>query len=95
MEALMGWLSPILVAFITGGLAYLGVSLTVKTAHEKTLMELKSEQEKQSLTIELQIEGVKKDVRRLEEKQDKHNQVIERTYKLEQRMDDMEKRIEK
>lgn len=29
----------------------------------------------------------------LEKKQDKHNQVIERTYKLEQKVDDLEKRI--
>lgn len=30
----------------------------------------------------------------LEKKVDKHNQVIERTYKLEQRVDDLEKRGE-
>lgn len=29
----------------------------------------------------------------LEKKQDKHNQVIERTYKLEQKVDDLEKRV--
>ena len=29
----------------------------------------------------------------LEKKQDKHNNLIERTYKLEQKVDDLEKRI--
>lgn len=32
-------------------------------------------------------------IEQLEKKQDKHNQVIERTYKLEQKVDDLEKRI--
>ena len=89
----MTWLTPILVALITGGFSYLGASMTVKAAHEKTLMALKNEQEKQSLSISLQIEGIKKDIRSLEEKQDKHNAVIERTYKLEQQVEDLEKRI--
>lgn len=32
-------------------------------------------------------------IEQLEKKQDKHNQVIERTYKLEQQVADLEKRI--
>ena len=40
---------------------------------------------KQSALIAYRIE-------QLEKKVDKHNQVIERTYKLEQRMDDLEKK---
>ena len=32
-------------------------------------------------------------LKQLETKVDKHNQVIERTYKLEQKVDDIEKRI--
>ena len=31
-------------------------------------------------------------LKQLEDKVDKHNQVIERTYKLEQRVDDLEKK---
>ena len=90
---MMTWLAPILVALITGFFSYLGAARTVKAAHERTLMELKNEQEKQSLSISLQIEGIKKDIQKLEEKQDKHNAVIERTYKLEQQVEDLEKRI--
>ena len=32
-------------------------------------------------------------IEELEKKQDKHNSIIERTYKLEQHVDDLEKRI--
>lgn len=84
MEQAMAWIAPILVALITGGFSYLGVSRTVKASYDKTLTELKVE-----------INGIKKDVQRLETKQDKHNAVIERTYKLEQQVADLEKRIEK
>ena len=82
MDAIMAWMAPILVALITGGFSYLGVSRTVKASYDKTLTEIK-----------IEISGIKKDVARLETKQDKHNAVIERTYKLEQQVQDLEKRI--
>lgn len=85
----MEWIVPIVVALITGSFSYLGVSHASKAAHDAARIE----QEKQLLVISQQIDEIKKDVRRLEEKQDKHNAVIERTYKLEQQVDDLEKRI--
>ena len=93
MDAFITWASPILVALIGGIFSYLGVSRTVKASHDKNMLEIKLAQEKQILTIENQIEGIKKDLHRLEEKQDKHNAVIERTYKLEQQVADLEKRM--
>lgn len=89
----MTWIAPILVALVGGIFSYLGVAKSSKTAHEKTIFELKSEQEKQSLIIEQTINGIKADIIRLEAKQDKHNEVIERTFKLEQKVEDMEKRM--
>ena len=89
MADLSTWLVPIGVAIITGGSSFLGVYLSVKASHDQIITDLKTEQGKTAL----QIDGIKKDIRRLEEKQDKHNEVIERTYKLEQKVDDMEKRI--
>ena len=88
MEA-TAWMVPIVVALITGGFSYLGVSHASKAAHD----DAKIEQEKQLLVISQQIDEIKKDIIRLEEKQDKHNAVIERTYKLEQQVNDLEKRI--
>ena len=85
----MTWVAPIIVALIGGVASYLGVSKTAKAAHD----EIMTEHEKQLLIISQQINGVKDDVKRLEAKQDKHNAVIERTFKLEQKVEDIEKRI--
>lgn len=96
MEEAMNWMTwfvPILVALITGGFSYLGVKKSVKSSHDQMLSDLKSEQEKQALLTQHQINSIKDDIIRLEVKQDKHNAVIERTFKLEQKVEDLEKRI--
>lgn len=90
---LVTWLVPILVAVITGGFSYLGVCKSIKSSHNQILSDLKSEQEKLALNTEHQINTIKDDITRLEVKQDKHNSVIERTFKLEQKVEDLEKRI--
>ena len=93
MEDIMTWLVPIIVAAITGGFSYLGVYKSVKSSHDKMLFDLKVDQDKLAVNMEHQIDSIKQDIIRLEEKQDKHNAVIERTYKLEQKVEDMEKRF--
>lgn len=85
----MTWIAPIIVAVISGLFSYLGVAHASKQAHDAAMVE----HEKQMLIITQQIEGIKEDVKRLETKQDRHNAVIERTYKLEQQVADLEKRI--
>lgn len=90
---LMTWFVPILVAVITGGFSYLGVRKSVKSSHDQMLSDLKNEQQKLTLNTEHQINSIKEDIQRLEIKQDKHNSVIERTFKLEQKVEDLEKRI--
>lgn len=57
---------------MTGGLTLLGVIYTVRKQHDMTVEELKFE-----------IRTIKKDIKELENKQDKHNQVVERVYELE------------
>ena len=91
----MTWLAPIIVAVIGGFFSYLGVVRTVKSTHDASMAEIRVAQEKQILIIEQQINGIKDDVKRLEAKQDKHNAVIERTFKLEQKVEDLEKTIKK
>ena len=93
MEDIMTWLVPIIVAAITGGFSYLGVYKSVKSSHDKMLFDLKVDQDKLAVNMEHQIDSIKQDIIRLEEKQDKHNAVIERTFKLEQKVEDMEKRV--
>lgn len=89
----MTWIVPILVAVITGGFSYLGVYKSIRSSHDQMLTDLKSEQEKLTINTEHQINAIKEDIIRLEIKQDKHNSVIERTFKLEQKVEDLEKSI--
>ena len=66
---------------MTGGLTLLGVIYTVKKQHDVTVEELKFE-----------IRTIKKDIKDLETKQDKHNQVVERVYELEKVAEVVEER---
>ena len=86
-------LTSVLVALIGGIFSYLGVSKTAKASHDESMAEIKIEQAKQSTMIHEQINGIQEDIKRLEAKQDKHNSIIERTFKLEQQVDDLEKRM--
>ena len=71
----------LLTSFITGGLTLIGVVYTTRKQHDFTLEEIKSE-----------VRLVKKDIQSLEEKQDKHNEVIERVYQLETMAEVLEER---
>ncbi len=62
----------LITSVLTGGLTLIGVIYTNRKQHDFTLEEIKSE-----------VRLVKKDIQSLEEKQDKHNEVIERVYQLE------------
>ena len=66
---------------MTGGLTLLGVTYTVKKQHDVTVEELKFE-----------IRTIKKDIKDLETKQDKHNKVVERVYELEKVAEVLEER---
>lgn len=82
MHEYMPWVSTIVVAFITAIFSYLGVRHTAKSSFEVSVTKMQE-----------QIKGVKEDISRLEKKQDAHNKLIERTYKLEQKVDDLEKGV--
>lgn len=56
----------IIVALIIGGLSLLGTIYTSKQQHSITIEEVKNE-----------VSLIKKDIKNLEEKQDKHNSLIE------------------
>lgn len=71
----------IITSVLTGGLTLLGVIYTVRKQHDVTVEELKFE-----------IRTIKKDIKDLEEKQDKHNQVVERVYELEKVAEVLEER---
>lgn len=62
----------IIVALIIGGLSFIGTIYTSKQQHSITIEEVKNE-----------VSLIKKDIKNLEEKQDKHNSLIERVYDIE------------
>lgn len=75
----------IIVAIITGLCSVLAVYLS----SQKSARDMDAKLDKQQAVFEAhiteQINGLKDDMRRIEQKQDKHNGVIERTYKLEEK----------
>lgn len=93
MEIFLTVGASVLVAVIGGVFSYLGVIKSSKNSHDLTIAEIKAEQEKQSAIIDMKITDIKGDIQRLEEKQDKHNSLIERTFKLEQKVEDLIKQI--
>ena len=72
---------PIIVALITGGLSFVGIIYTSKQQHSITIEEVKNE-----------VALIKKDIKSLEEKQDKHNSLIERVYDIEATLKVMDNR---
>lgn len=72
----------IIVALITSVFTLAGVIITVKNGNKKTQQSVK---EHTDLTI-YRIE-------QLEKKQDKHNNVIERTYKVEDRLNVIDEKL--
>lgn len=68
----MGILINLIGSILTGSLALVGVIYTSKQQHNITIEKVKNE-----------VSLIKKDIKTLEEKQDKHNSLIERVYNIE------------
>ena len=75
-------MNELIVALVTGGLSLIGTVITVIVGFKQTSKQVDA---KTDLTI-YRIE-------QLEAKQDKHNTLIERTYKLEEKADLMQERM--
>lgn len=82
MHEAMPWIASIIVAVVTGLFSYMGVSHTAKSSFEISMTK-----------VQEQVKGLKEDIGRLEKKQDAHNKLMERTFKLEQQVNDLEKRL--
>ena len=67
-------MNEIVIALITGGLSLLGVIVTNRSANDKMM---------QSMHVNQAVTAEK--IAELEKKMDKHNNIIERTYHLEER----------
>lgn len=80
----------IIVAVITGLFSFVGILISIKSQHTKTIEEVK-----------MSIALIQKDIQSLEKKQDLHNSVITRMYEVEkavevldQKQKDADHRIE-
>ena len=82
----------IVVAIITGGLALVGVIYSTRRSNHELLSKIERSSELSDEKLRGEINVVKADIRALSERVDKHNQILERTYNLERRMDVQEEK---
>jgi hypothetical protein len=98
-------LSSVLVAAITGGLSYLGV--VYKTNKEEKVRDIKAEASFNLITQEIKnsadmqaqksdfiVKEIKGDIKRLEEKQEKYNNLQERTLANTMKIDALHQRMD-
>lgn len=102
-------IGAVLVAVITGACSVIGVSISTKKQHTETQTELKNDIKVINFELKQEIALIKKGINNLEDKQDKHNGLIERMYAVEKstgileekqtvanhRIDDLEDAIKK
>lgn len=75
--------TSIIASLMTGGLALVGVIITNASSNRKVEHQLEMNQ----AITDTKLENLKAEV-------EKHNNVIERTYKVEQQVKDIEKRVD-
>lgn len=91
---MLGFIQAIMVALIAGSCSVLGVIISSKRQHETTIQELRNDMETMKIELNNKIEFIKQgydstviviqnDIKALEKKQDKHNNLIERMYAVE------------
>ena len=81
-------ITPIITSLIT----LIGVLYTTRSAHDKTITEVKTQLDLTTQELRMTNEGIKKDIQSLERKQDKHNSLIERMYCAEKTIELIEER---
>jgi len=96
----------ILVAIITAGVSLIGTIITVLAANRSTIAAMDKKSEVNDTNIQGQINVIHQEIKTLSDRVEKHNSIIERTYRLEEktalqdekikvanhRIDDLEKR---
>lgn len=100
--------ASVLVALITSSLGLVGTVCTVFFGQKKTRDDTSSQLSQQNLTISSQLEQQQRDImaqleqhnavqderiRTLSDRVEAHNKVVERTYKLEGRVDCLSRRV--
>ena len=84
---------PIIVAIITSVLTLIGVVYTNRKDNADMLAKIRQDSEVQDTKLNGRIDVISQEIKDLTKQVEKHNQVIERTYALENRMGVAEERI--
>ena len=94
----------IIVALITGGMGLIGTIITILVTNHKTMAAMDKRSELADAQITAKLEGIQavneekfaeitRQFNRVEGKMDRHNQLIERTYRLEEKVEALERRV--
>ena len=73
----------IIVALITGAVSIIGTIITVVITNRQTLATLDKKSELSDEKMHGEINVIKSEIKTLSERVEKHNSIVERTYKLE------------
>lgn len=84
--------NAIVVAIITASVSLIGTIITVLSANRSTVSALQEQSKIADEKIQGQINVIQTEIKTLSDRVDKHNNLIERTYGLEKRMDVAEER---
>ena len=82
--------NAVLVAIITAGIGLIGTVITVVATNRATLAAMSEQSKLADEKIHGEIAVIKEQIEQLSNRVEKHNQVIERTYKLETRVSVLE-----
>lgn len=89
-----GMSEAVIVAVVTAGLSLIGTIITVLTANRMTLAALDKKSELSDEKIHGEINVIKTEIKTLSDRVEKHNNLIDRTYRLEERMGIVEAKME-
>jgi len=87
-------LVPIIVALISSGLTLIGVIIANRRSNTEMMAQIRQESEVSDVRIQGQIDVIRQEIVDLSKHVEKHNNMIDRTYKLETRMGIVETQID-
>lgn len=85
---------PIAVALITSGLTLIGVIITNKRNNMEMMDQIRRDSEVQDAKLQGRIDVIEQEIKDLTKTVEKHNNMVERTYALEARVNTIEDRID-
>ena len=84
---------PIAVALITSGLTLVGVIITNRRNNADMMDQIRRDSEVQDTKLQGRIDVIDEKITALSDRVERHNQVVERTYALENRMGVAEEKL--